>query len=81
MGDQSPLPAYSAENPLVKALRDLGIVPRSQAPATASVPTTTNSVIYPHVGVIELADAPFSGPISVYGAARRSQEPSERAKP
>ncbi|CAD6888468.1 unnamed protein product, partial [Tilletia caries] len=81
MGDQSPLPAYSAENPLVKALRDLGIVPRSQVPATASVPTTTNSVIYPHVGVIELADAPFSGPISVYGAARRSQEPSERAKP
>ncbi|KAE8180841.1 hypothetical protein CF328_g9033, partial [Tilletia controversa] len=68
-------PPYSVEVPLVKALRDLGHVPRAQ------VPSTTNSIIYPQVSLIEVAGSSFSAPISVYGANRNSQQSSERPKP
>ncbi|CAD6939831.1 unnamed protein product, partial [Tilletia laevis] len=75
MAGGSPVPPYSVEVRLVKALRDLGHVPRAQ------VPSTTNSIIYPQVSLIEVVGSSFSARISVYGANRNSQQSSERPKP
>ncbi|CAD6944599.1 unnamed protein product [Tilletia controversa] len=69
------LPPYSVEAPLVKALRDIGQVPRAQ------VPSKTNSIIYPQVSLTEVAGSSFSAPISIYGANRNSQQSSERPRP
>ncbi|CAD6980416.1 unnamed protein product [Tilletia controversa] len=50
MAGGSPVPPYSVEVRLVKALRDLGHVPREQ------VPSTTNSIIYPQPAELGTAE-------------------------
>ncbi|KAE8239698.1 hypothetical protein A4X13_0g8112, partial [Tilletia indica] len=81
-GDGSPLPPYTAVQPLVKSLREMGIFPRTPAhgpPPAVYGWSGTNSV----VNFVELGDPPLSAPVTVstYGADRHGQQQQERNKP
>ncbi|KAE8219081.1 hypothetical protein CF326_g9029 [Tilletia indica] len=78
MADNSFLPRYGADKPLVKALHEVGIFPRSRSQPPPANPYTGFT---PTVSYVELGSTNFSAPISVYGADRAGQQQQGRSKP